>query len=391
MRTPFTLLAILLAFPANAQTENKITVSGRAWGSIENVSATTATNAANVNDRLRVTNDSSWVRVRGDMKLTDDISVWGQVEAQFALDGIGAGPFDATRNTGVGFTSKKYGTLFVGRWDTPYKIALIRLDPWQDTTIQNYAAIVGQLPQTGNLYDARFSNSVQYWSPVYQGFQVKASFEVNEDKSVGSAPAAINPWALSASVTYDGPFYVGVTYETRKDCGGAGGTAAPSCTGAQLGTHGRDWGLRAGAGYNYKPTFTEVGLIWERLESQADFAAAPFSRTESRDAWYVSLIQGIRGPVHQIAAAFGQAGKTSGDYLPTLASVGTNDRTGATYWTVAYRYNFNKDLMIHAGYVQIGNDDNATYRFGSSGLSGTGMNPMGATYQGWVVGTRYLF
>jgi predicted porin len=397
MRIPVTILAVLLAFQASAQSENKVTVSGRAWGSIENVSATGATNGNSVGARFRVTNDSSFVRIRGDLKLSDDLTAWGVVEPQFALDGVG-GPFDATRNTGVGFTSKTFGTLMVGRWDTPYKLAVIKLDPWGNTTILNYAAILGSFGTSGSLYDARFTNHIQYWTPVISGLQVKAALEVNEDKSAAAVPSAtsINPWALSVSVTYDSPLYIGVAYETRKDCGaGAGTQNAPACTGAFLGTgagstpRGRDWGLRAGVGYNFKPTFTEVGLIFERLESQADFTTGNLSRTLKRDAFYASLVQGLGGSAHQIVLAGGIAQKTSGNFLAT------NDKTGASYWTASYRYNFNKDLMVHFGYVVIDNDDAAGYRFGASGLTGAaataGTPGAGAKYQGWVLGTRYLF
>jgi predicted porin len=386
MRIPVTIFAVVLAFQASAQ-ENKITVSGRAWGSVENVSTQNATGGLpNVLPRFRVTNDSSYIRVRGDMKLSDDLSAWGQVEAQFTFDGVGI-PFDSGRNTGAGFTSKGFGTIMAGRWDSPYKLVVIRLDPWGNTTINNYAAILGSLPNSGNLYDARLGNGVQYWTPIIGGFQVRAAAMVNEDRT-----SQINPSVLSVSAAYDGPIYVGVAYETRKDCSNANGQAAPNCTQAVLGNaanpHGRDWGVRAGAGINFKPTHSEIGVIYEHLESQADFTAAPTSRTQKRDAYYASLVQGLFGDAHQFVGAIGKANKASG-------TAAVNDKTDALYYTVAYRYNFNKDLFTYLSWVQIRNGDNATYRFGSSGLTfaaaGALTNPIGADYNGLSVGMRYLF
>lgn len=383
MRIPVTILAVLLAFQANAQSENKITVSGRAWGSVENVSTAGATAGNDVQPRYRVTNDSSFIRIRGDMKLSDDLSAWGQVEAQFAFDGAGL-PFDSGRNTGAGFTSKKFGTITAGRWDSPYKLAVINLDPWANTGILNYANIVGQMPgSNGNLYDARLTNGVQYWSPVFNGVQFKAAVEVNEDKTAGNN--AINPSVFSFSLTYKGPVYLGVAYETRKDCAGANTAAAPACTGALLALHGRDWGVRAGAGYNFVPTRSEIGLVYEHLESEGDFVAAPFERTLKRDAYYASLVQGLGGDAHQLVGAIGGASKTSGNFRAS------NDRTAAWYYTLAYRYNFNKDLFVYGGFVQIRNEDAATYRFTSSGFTGVANNPTGANYAGWVIGSRYLF
>lgn len=379
MRIPVTILAVLLAFQANAQSENKITVSGRAWGSVENVSTALAAGGTDVQPRYRVTNNASFVRIRGDQKVSDDLSAFGQVEAQFALDGVGA-PFDLTRNTGVGFSSKTYGTIVAGRWDSPYKLAVINLDPWGNTTILNYANVLGQMVGSGNIYDSRLTNGVQYWSPVFNGVQFKAAAVVNEDKS-----SQINPSVFSFSLAYTGPVYLAVAYETRKDCAGANGTGAPACTGALLYTHGRDWGVRAGAGYKFAPTRTEVGVVYEHLESEGDNAGLEL--TLKRDAYYASLVQGLMGDAHQLVGAVGVASKTSGTYLAS------NDNTGAMYYTLAYRYNFNKDLFVYGGYVQIRNDAAANYRFTSSGFTGAAAvpNTTGANISGWTIGTRYLF
>lgn len=383
MRIPVTLFAVLFAFQANAQSENKISVAGRAWGSVENVSTTGAPGTTpNTLPRFRVTNDASFLRVRGDMKLSDDLAVWGQIEAQFSFDGAAA-PFDSGRNTGAGFTSKTFGTISAGRWDSPYKLAAIRLDPWGDTGILSYANILGQLPagSLGNQYDARLTNNVQYWTPVISGFQLRAAVEVNEDRN-----ANINPSVFSLSATYDGPVYLEAAYETRKDCyAGATAQAAPACAGSALATHGRDWGLRLGAGINVKQTHSEIGAVYEHLESEGDFTAVPFERTLKRDAYYASIVQGLMGDAHQVVGAIGFASKASGNFLAT------NDKTDAMFYTLAYRYNFNKDLFVYAGFTQIRNGLNAGYRFGASGLGGNATNPVGANYNGWVLGTRYLF
>jgi predicted porin len=381
MRIPVTILAVLLAFQASAQTENKVSVSGRAWGSVENVSATnTPAGVAPLRNRYRVTNDSSYIRIRGDMKLSDDVTAWGQFESQFALEGTAA-PFDSGRNTGVGFTSKSLGTIMAGRWDSPYKLAAIRLDPWGNTTINNYAAIMGSFHNSGNLYDARLGNGVQYWTPSFSGLQARAAAMVNEDRTNN-----ISPYVLSASLTYDGPIYIGAAYETRRNCAGANNQAVPICNGPQLGAtaFGRDWGVRVGAGINLKQTNTELGVIFERLESAATFATGVADRNLKRDAYYGSLVQGLGSAANQIVAAVGFAQDAKGNFLAS------NANTGALYWTAALRHNFNKDLFVYGAYTRIDNDDAATYRFGSSGLP-AGSNPTGATYNGWNIGTRYLF
>jgi predicted porin len=388
MRITATIFAVLFAFQANAQ-ENKLSVSGRAWASLENVWVSDATAAnANVLPRYRVTNDASWIRVRGDLKLSDTLTAWGQIESQFAIDGGAATPFDSGRNTGVGFTSKVFGTIFLGRWDSPMKISTIRLDPWGNSTIMNYAATIGTGPNTGgNLFDARLGNGVQYWTPVVSGLQLKAAAMVNEDRT--SAGATIDPSVLSFSATWEGPVYLAVSYETRKDCSGANGQGSPICTSALLGTHGRDWSLRAGAGVNLKPSHSEIGFVWDRLYSMADVGAT--TRSAGRNSVYASLVQGLGGDAHQLVVAGGIALKFSAS--DNVATGAAESRTGAVWYTAAYRYNFNKDLFVYGGFVQIRNDGNAGYRFGSAGLpnGANGGNPIGGTYNGWSVGTRYLF
>lgn len=388
MRLTATIFAVLFAFQANAQ-ENKVSVSGRAWASVENVQMTGATNPANnVRERFRVTNDASWIRIRGDLKLSDTLTAWGQIESQFAIDGAPSTAnfvFDSGRNTGVGFTSKVFGTITAGRWDSPMKLSTIRLDPWGNSTMNNYAAIVGSFGAAGtltagNVYDSRLGNAVQYWTPVIQGLQARIAAMTNEDRN-----NTFSPNVFSGSVTYDGPVYLAAAYETRRNCSGANTQATPICAGPLLAAagptrFGRDWSLRLGAGFNYKPTHTELGVVYDRLESKATTAATGVDVDLKRDGYYGSLVQGLGGDAHQIVAAVGVAAKTKGNFLPT------NDKTGALFWTAAYRYNFNKDLFVYAAYVRIDNDDNATYRFATGGIASAG-----AAHQGWSVGARYLF
>lgn len=411
MRTYAAIGAALLAFGARAQSEqtppaappaatapapekppkgtfvlsekSTITISGRAWAAFEGVQArgsTASPDTNNVKHRFRVTNDSSYLRLRGEYQLVEGVKAFAQLETQFALDGQ-AVPFDSGRNTGVGL-SGFFGTVMLGRWDSPYKVSTLQLDPYIGTGIAGYYNVFGQEPAGPNdaddRWNSRLTNGVQYWTPKWNGLQAKVAYAAGENRTSTLKP---NIWSLNA--TYEnGPLYLAAAYERRIDCANAEAQANPACTGSLLGGAGKDEGFRVGGSYRVKPTWTKLALAWEKVRSSSDPVGAGVRKDLRRDAWFASLVQGLGGETHQLNLTGGIATAVSG------SNVFTDDNgTGARYFTVGYQYNWTKDLNLFAFYTRITNAQNAAYRFGSRGF---GVKD-GADPQGYGVGIHYLF
>lgn len=363
--------------------KSTVSITGRAWAAVESVRATGSTTNPTANDvkqRLRVTNDSSYLRVRGEYQLTEGVKAFAQLETQFALDGQAA-PFDSGRNTGVGLAGV-FGTVMLGRWDSPYKVSTLQLDPYIGTGIAGYYNVFGQEPAGTNdsddRWNSRLTNGAQYWTPKWNGFQAKAAYAAGE-----SHTDTLKPWVASFNATFEaGPVYLAGAYEFRKDCGNPESQTNPACAGSLLGGAGKDQGLRVGGSYRIAATYTKLGVAWERLKSSSDAAGATPAKDLRRDAWFGSLVQGLGSERHQLNLTAGVAGRA------TSTNVFADDaHTGARFFTAGYQFNWTKDINLFAFYTRIVNDTNAAYRFGSRGF---GVKD-GADPQGVGAGMHFLF
>lgn len=404
MRRALVVLSAILtiAVPASrvmaqtpAEEKFRITFSGRAWANVDNVRATagSAAGATAVKNRNRVTSNGSYLRVRAETTLVEGWKALAQVESELSIDGEEGTPFFSTRNTGVGLASP-YGTLILGRWESPTKLATVGLDPFGGTGIFSYYNVVGQ-QQTGptsqgsNRWDRRFTNGIHYTSPVLHGFKALAAYAVGETSSNGGLD--VNPSALSAAIQYtQGPLYLGASYEIRTDCGNpdsAPGATNPSCAASALGSatqpNGTDSAIRAGVGYTIKPARTKLGFVYEHIDLQADAEGALPEKTLRRDVYWGTITQGLGSDAHELILAYGLATDVSGtnDFTDTAD-------TGAQAFTAAYRFRVTKDADLYAGYTQVKNDRNATYRIGTGNF---GNVPVGSTTRGFGGGIRYVF
>jgi predicted porin len=198
--------ATLAPLAAMAQTTNPVTLYGRVYETFESVKANGAAGGAGISTRNRVTDQSSFLGVRGTEDIGGGVKAFFQLETVFRADQTGSS--FANRNSAVGFQGN-FGSFLLGRWDTPFKVATTAVDPFGDLTI---GGITAALNDRGN-FDRRENNVVQYWSPNIAGFQARASYSANEGKT-----ATVNPSALSFSATYtQGPFYAGYAWERHKD------------------------------------------------------------------------------------------------------------------------------------------------------------------------------
>lgn len=420
IRIPAAVAAALLALGAQAQTpdpaataaapapakpekkvlsviaeKSKLSVSGRAWAEFHNVGAdagSVATHPAQVKvpDRFRLHNNSSYLRFRGETELFEGWKALAQVEAEFGIEGEEGLPFSGARNIGVGLQSP-YGTLMLGRWDSPSKQTTIGIDPFGGTGIFGYYNVFGQqqVSATGsgsNRWDRRLNNSLNYTSPDIYGLKILVSYAVGEQ--VANGAIKVDPYTINVAAHYKrGPLYVGASYETRNDCGNPDTNAAAGCNQSALGSatqpKGTDSAIRVGASYDVKQTRTKLGAAYERIDLMTKAEGALAKKTLQRDVIWGVVTQGIMSDDNQLIVAYGMATKASGEGV-----FADKSGTDASYLTVAFRHYLAKDADVYAGYTTVMNGKNAAYRFGSGNF---GNVPLGSTSTGYGAGLRYFF
>src|SRR5205085_12629766 len=111
---------------------NPVTLYGRVYVTLESVEAKANGTSAAVARRTRVEDQSSLLGVRGTEDLGGGLKAFFQLETAFRPD-QNTTTF-AARNSGVGLQGG-FGSILLGRWDTPYKATTIGVDPLGDLTL----------------------------------------------------------------------------------------------------------------------------------------------------------------------------------------------------------------------------------------------------------------
>jgi predicted porin len=400
-------------------------IYGTLNANIQNIGGVGATQgvAANVQNRLAVSLDSSNIGVKGTANVAGGFGVVYQCESSAKIDGTGTNSW-CDRNSRVGLTHPVYGTIFLGNWDTPFKAAYYGTkadDPFGNTDVYGANNLMGSpgfktLSGGTRGFDIRATNSVVYWTPKLMGLSGRVQYQVPENATAKfygtpqpAGPATntqLAPQLFAAGVNYDqGPLSVVVAYELHRDYSGTtgGGLAGFAPLPAGMGTApnaaqaSRDQAIRAAAGYEFSTPFgvTTPAVVWEYLEytARTNGAAVGVLSEFKRPALGVSLKH--RYGDHEIRGRFNWADKGTCRRQGILCQTSGVD---AHEVAVGYAYYLAASTQVYAFWTKIVNDKNALYVPGAGGgLSGAPavVSPANAQVgfdpQAYGVGIRYAF
>ncbi len=306
-----------------------IQVYGRAGLSVDIIDTDNQT-AGEDKTLTKISSNSSRIGLKGSEDLGDGLSAVFQVEIAVDMDNTLS---TNLRNTYAGLSHKSFGTVILGKHDTPYKTSTGKLDPFSET-MGDYNAIIGNINGTPN-FDLRPGDVIAYVSPKIADLQViVASVQTGTETSNGTAP---NPKAYSASAVYEsGPIYVGLGYEIHKDAATTWETAGQSTTGTKLGV-------------GYAMGDATLNLIYEKIDGD--------NTNYSRDAYYASAT--YKMGKETLKLAYGMA-----------KDVDAASDTGASMIAAGIDHSFSKRTLIYALYAMTKNDSGATYGLGQSGAGG---------------------
>ena len=399
-----TLAAAMAAAHAAAQ-DGTTQIYGTFNVDVESVSA-----RGSVPARTRVTQNSSNIGFRGTERINPDALVFWQVESGVPVD-AGNGTF-ASRNSAVGFKSK-WGTLFLGQWDTPYKSISGAVDPMYFTGITYSGAIIGTpgfnvgpvtiaAPATSSdgrtfrnvanaSFERRQGNSIQYWTPDFHGAVLKAAYSVDEAKAQSPSATQVDPYILSASAEWQsGIFYAAYAYELHADYFGLDALApaaeATLVAGDPNRPSARDIGHKLIARVKFGGT--QLGVIAERLRygKSAEHAVTPGALSRyQRDAYAIALLQKV-GAAGTIRALVGKARDGRCEHFD--ASPCDSHGLGARQFSIGYSYTLSRRTDVYAFHTRVDNEERGSYPFANG--AGLGAAP-GAENIGYVLGIRHTF
>jgi predicted porin len=332
---------------------------------------------------------------RGREDLGGGTSVWFQLEIGVWPDarqeaGATTGNNWGGRNSGVGFTSGA-GDILLGVWDTPYKVidgvwnsvtsggfsaAGVTMNmsdstgslnnPLCTNTVSNAtgtlvsssanAVCVTEATASNTAFSRRINNSVQYWSPIMAGFQVKLMTALANYQSppVTGGPSAttvfpngmVKPKEYSASATWvRGPLSLGVGYDFHQGLHpntAAGGITDP-----------KDTAVQVGAKWNFGPG--EIGIGYEQIKFGNNAAAGVTDNGMTVPSYVVNGRWNI-GP----GAVWASYSKTDAKSCSTLTVIGTAAcGVQVKEASIGYDYVLSKRTKMYVAYNKIDNGMNS--------------------------------
>ncbi len=394
---------------AMAQTANPVTLYGRVHATFESVEATAGTfaatggaaNAAQVR-RNRVSDQASLLGVRGTEDLGGGLKAFFQLETGFKPDENNT--TFAVRNSGVGLQGG-WGSLLLGRWDTPYKTVTTAIDPYGDVTLGGWIAAMNGAGMNGltgaNALDRRDQNVVQYWSPSWGGVAVRLSYAANEGRTSANCagrPAApvqgCNPRSNGASVSYTGgPVYVAYAIHQLKDQPtnslqftlNAAGTAVTAVAFPTL-TPLKMTGNELVGTFTFGPI--KIGGAYEKIkrgDTGVALVTGNVTGFSDRKAWAANIVAtfGNNQIIFQYQKA--QDGGVRVQGAPGIAIFVTEPT--CKVMSPGYQYNFSRRTFFLAQYTKIDNNVTGTCNFAANPLTPV----LGADYKGVSLGLRHIF
>jgi predicted porin len=367
-----------------------------------------------INNGQAVTGNNGWVPdvssnlsffgIRGGRSVGDDLKALFQFETEVAFaatpgasdqgtDGTAQKFSLGSRNSFVGLQSKAFGTVKLGKTDTPYKTSTGRLDPFASTP-GDYNAIMGNSGGDNRAeFDMRLPHSVWYESPNMNGLNFGVLVSPGQNRSTnnglyamgepdcsgGNSTAGLNGnagqptscadgsfgTAYSTAVVYEaGPLYATAGFERHNKVNRIGDETVPGTIGVRA-----ESAYKVGVQYAL-PTHTTVSFIVERLKRDA---ITPELDERTHTATWLAVTQNLTA-YDDLNFGWARAGRTPGqpdqgvqDKFGNPATPGSSDN-GANLYSIGYKHRFlDKRATTYLTFSRLANGYWAHYSLGAGG------------------------
>jgi len=341
-------LAIAAAFAGSAFAQTNVTIYGVADAGFVNSSGDRANGAKNANFNGINSGIMSGSRLgfKGEEGLGNGLKAVFLLEYSLGIDvngGVGSatGSSANSRQSYVGLSHNRFGTVALGRQYAPGYNAASRNNPFGGSTAQ--APLNLLTAAAGNSLSAneasRINNAVTYASPVWNGFSANAIYGFAENGgTTADGISQGNGGVFGAGLNYaNGPINLDLVFQQRSGVATNPVTTSPVTT-VSTQDNINEWALLGS--YDFK-----VVKVFGSYQSQDDNNGTS-AREGSNKTWQV----GANIPV------FG-----NGSIQASYAKLSW-DRTGAgdnTAWALGYRHALSKRTTLYTTYTLVDNDNNA--------------------------------
>jgi len=334
-----------LALPGVALAQSSVTISGFLKMGIDNVKL--GNSAKSPSSEMRVQDDSSRIIFNVREDLGGGLAAIVQIDWRVTPD-LGADAISG--NNHVGFVSKNWGRVFIGRQDIHYggrESYLTAKGSLKADSISLLAFAGGG--GTAIAGATRTPNIIHYTTPNWGGFTMIAAYSTSPaagtsvEADIGSGIRKGRAWNLNPNMAGSN-YVVGYSYWTAKNDAGGNTVGTADQRGDRLYGSYRWGGLR-------------VGLAWDKSKLKGATNGVVLS---NRTAW--SLPVSYTWGANEIHAHYTKA-------RDDKATVATD---GSKMFALSYQYSLSKRTALALTYAKITNEAGAFYQlFTSAGALGS--------------------
>jgi predicted porin len=300
--------------------------------------------------------------VRGHEKLGGDLRAIFQLETQFLLDSNNTN--FAQRDSFVGLAHKRWGTVKLGRMDTPFKeygddISFLGVSSGNFTSTSSVLRLFGFGQNGAARFHERRVNVVQYESPQIGPVDFKVQYSTNETDTAARKP---HVWSFGAKYEL-GNFALLVGHEIHWDLlGGSSnvGTAAMSNAGIAS-TRSKDKATEVSLTYKSGNHQLEADYEWHEWKEFGQPTNTPLTATGKfgsykNNSWLLNwqwrVSDNLRTQFHYVHATNGQCSRTflvGNAPCITDGLDGTQISIGAAYYLSRKTYLFFMAQLLKNG------------------------------------------
>ncbi len=357
-RTALVLAAGALATGAHAQLTNSVTIYGIVDGGAEytRTSATPAAAGASLKSVVSGSHTASRLGLRINEDLGGGLRASALLEHGFDVDtGTQTGGAFWGRDAYVGLAGA-WGEVRLGRTYTP-ALWVQLLGDVNRLSLYGSAGTYTQLGPSGFL---RATNGVNYQSPSWGGFMVRAVYGLGNESA--SAPQDAGRIIGLSGEYRAGLIYAGAYHLARRDVFPANSTTSASATYSGV-----------SAQVDFSPFSLSAGL--NRLNP-----AGPDTATSgSRNSWWLSAM--FKLPAGELRLNAGR--------LATDLASGTDPK--ATLLAASYNYPLSRSTNLYGSYGRMNNNESARFALEASSRTVALSVAAGSDTTGLVLGMRHNF
>jgi predicted porin len=397
MKTRMLVAATLAAIAAPAMAA-EVVLYGIADITVEAVKSTGQTSGPQIDQRSRVSSNSSYLGVKGYTGVAGQKAFF-QLEYGTNIDAQGDGtagpnPFSGYRDSFVGIEGN-WGSVKAGNLTLPIRSISGRTNynPGS-TSISETINLMVSINGTNAGFHTRKQNAIQYTAPtLVDGLTAIVGYGANEEKvtQVPGGPAAKNPSTRAFGLYWEKSF-LGIYYawEQRKD---SNTVASPAVSNPSDGKDNRlifrfdfGQGSKVLAGYDA-----------QKIDGTYGSGATAGNGSVKRNAWTVAASQTVGQ--HEFIVEYAKANAMKCDGAAALVAASSCatanvSNTGAKQVGFVYHYWWYKEAMIQAYWTRITNDSAGSYDFDVNPARNSALQTgvqTGASPTGVGVGVRYTF